>query len=182
MNKLNNKKLNIVFYSFQILTILVLGVTVSPLVTDARIVTGGSSVTPYNSTKWNNNVPTVNQYNPGYYFYEEPNVSNGYTPPVVNNSNNSSTSNKTTTVNKNTSYSDTSVEEENTEDESNKTVRTSEDVSNLASSVILGSDSFLPSGLLQWILFAILIVLIVIIVRRIMRGEERYHAAPLKHA
>lgn len=54
--------------------------------------------------------------------------------------------------------------------------------SNLASNAIFGSDSFLPSGLIQWILFAILILLIVIVTRRIFGAKENYDEAPMKHA
>jgi hypothetical protein len=53
---------------------------------------------------------------------------------------------------------------------------------NLTSNAIYGSNTFLPSGLVQWVLFAIIIVLIVILVRRISGAREKYHEAPLKHA
>ncbi|MSU44799.1 hypothetical protein EXS45_01315 [Candidatus Nomurabacteria bacterium] len=52
---------------------------------------------------------------------------------------------------------------------------------NLASNAIFGSNGILPSGLIQWILFAILLLLIVILVRKIYGGGEKYHATPLKH-
>ena len=54
--------------------------------------------------------------------------------------------------------------------------------SNLASNAIFGSGSFLPSGLVQWILFAILILLIVILARKIFGAKENYDQAPMKHA
>jgi hypothetical protein len=54
--------------------------------------------------------------------------------------------------------------------------------SNLASNAIFGSNSFLPSGLIQWVLFAIIILIIVIIVRKIFGGRERYDEEPMKHA
>ena len=53
--------------------------------------------------------------------------------------------------------------------------------SNLASNVIFGSNSFLPSGLIQWIFFAIIILVIVILVRRVYEGNKKYQATPLKH-
>ena len=56
------------------------------------------------------------------------------------------------------------------------------DYSDLAASAILGTNSFMPSGLVQWILFAIFILLVVILVRRVTGKEEQYHAEPLKHA
>jgi hypothetical protein len=53
--------------------------------------------------------------------------------------------------------------------------------SNLASNAIFGSNSVLPSGLIQWILLAILIMIIVILIRKIFGGAANYHSAPLKH-
>ncbi len=55
------------------------------------------------------------------------------------------------------------------------------DYGSLASNAIFGSNSFLPSGLLQWIFFAIIVLVLVILVRRIYGGAEKYHATPLKH-
>ena len=52
----------------------------------------------------------------------------------------------------------------------------------LASSVILGGNSFLPNGLVQWVLVAILILLIIIIVRKVLGAREHYDNTPLKHA
>jgi hypothetical protein len=52
---------------------------------------------------------------------------------------------------------------------------------NLASAAILGSNTFLPSGLLQWVLFGIIVMLIIILVRKIFGATDRYHEAPLKH-
>ena len=51
----------------------------------------------------------------------------------------------------------------------------------LAATAIFGSNSFLPSGLIQWILFAIIILLIIIIVRKIFGARENYENSPLKH-
>lgn len=79
-----------------------------------------------------------------------------------NNNNSANTSN-------NNAYSDTT--EENTDS-----------YSNLASNVIYGSDSFLPSGLMQWVLIAIIILLLIIIVRKLFGAEDNYHASPLKHS
>jgi hypothetical protein len=56
-----------------------------------------------------------------------------------------------------------------------------ESVSSLASNTIFGSSGFTPSGLIQWVLFAIIILIIVILVRKIFGGEKRYHATALKH-
>jgi hypothetical protein len=56
------------------------------------------------------------------------------------------------------------------------------DGQSLASAAILGTGSFLPSGLVQWILFAILILIIVILVRKISGAREKYDAAPMHYA
>lgn len=58
---------------------------------------------------------------------------------------------------------------------------TTDENSKLAANVIFGSGSFMPSGLVQWILFAILVLLAVILIRKIYGGNERYNAVPLKH-
>ncbi|MEK7500458.1 MAG: IPT/TIG domain-containing protein [Patescibacteria group bacterium] len=55
-------------------------------------------------------------------------------------------------------------------------------VGSLASNAIFGENGFLPSGLIQWILFAIVILLIVILVRKVFGAQENYHATPLKHS
>jgi len=53
----------------------------------------------------------------------------------------------------------------------------------LAASVVLGSEnSFLPSGLIQWVLLAIVIASIIILVRKVFGAREEYDSAPLKHA
>ncbi len=62
-----------------------------------------------------------------------------------------------------------------------KTTTKTETNSDLTANAVFGDNGFLPSGLIQWILFAILVLLIVIMVRRIYGGTEKYHATPLKH-
>ena len=51
----------------------------------------------------------------------------------------------------------------------------------LAANAVYGSNSFLPSGLIQWILFAIFILLLVILTRKIFGAENNYQSIPLKH-
>ncbi len=55
-------------------------------------------------------------------------------------------------------------------------------VGSLASNTIFGSNNFMPSGIIQWILLAIIILIIVIIARKVFGGEARYHSTPLKQA
>lgn len=57
-----------------------------------------------------------------------------------------------------------------------------EDLSTLPANVIYGSNTFVPSGLLQWILLAILILIIVILSRKVFNGEKKFHSSPMKHA
>ena len=52
----------------------------------------------------------------------------------------------------------------------------------LTSNAVYGSDNFLPTGLFQWILFIILILVIIFIWRRFFGNTLRYHSTPLKHA
>lgn len=56
-----------------------------------------------------------------------------------------------------------------------------ENISNLASNAIFGANGPYPSGVIQWVFFAIMILLIVILVRKVFGGSARYHATPLKH-
>lgn len=58
---------------------------------------------------------------------------------------------------------------------------TNQNYSNLASNAIFGSNGFLPSGLIQWILFAITILLIIILVRKIFSAKKNYEEIPMKH-
>ena len=62
------------------------------------------------------------------------------------------------------------------------TLDSTADDSSLASSVILGGNSFLPNGLVQWVLVAILIVGIIVLGRKVFRTQEHYDNTPLKHA
>ena len=53
--------------------------------------------------------------------------------------------------------------------------------SNLAANTIFASNSFIPSGIIGWMIFAILVLLMVILVRKIYGADEAYHAIPMKH-
>jgi hypothetical protein len=107
--------------------------------------------------------------------------------PVVNANNNPSstiTRNTNTITNTNNTdniYSNTnSIENVTNTNNDNDTNKNS---NNLAATAILGSaNSFLPSGLIQWVFFAIIILLIVIFIRRIFGAKKNYEETPLKHA
>jgi len=86
--------------------------------------------------------------------------------PVANTNNTSSGINQTGNAITNTDNNDTN-----------------KNFSNIAATAILGSqNSFLPSGLIQWVFFAIIILAIVIFVRRIFGAKKNYEETPLKHA
>ncbi len=169
MNKYN-QKLNIAFYGLQAFTILALGVMFVP--TEASADRAGY-VTPYNSTKWATVRDNSAGVNTNTEYSDAPTIysgnTNAYAPQATT---------TTTTVRK-AAPATNKVATTSTADEP---VKTAEDVKELAANVIYGSNSFMPSGLVQWILLAILILLIVILVRRVFRGEQNYHDTPLKHA
>jgi len=73
-----------------------------------------------------------------------------------------------------------SSSEENVEEKTEST--SGSDFSNLASNAIYGnSNSSVPSGLTQWLILAILILIAIIVVRKLY-FEKKYHDSPLKHA
>lgn len=51
----------------------------------------------------------------------------------------------------------------------------------LAANAVYGSSGFLPSGIIQWIFVAVLILFIVILARIVFGNAKRYHEEPLKH-
>ncbi len=52
----------------------------------------------------------------------------------------------------------------------------------LTANAFYGNGSFLPNGILQWIMVAILVVVIIIMVRKFFGPEKNYHSTPLKHS
>jgi len=86
---------------------------------------------------------------------------NGAIYPTTNNNDNG-------TADYGTTYSDTGTNNDN-------------NGSDLASNAIFGSNGFLPSGIIQWVLFAILVLVIIIIIRRISGARQKYEEEPLKH-
>jgi hypothetical protein len=90
------------------------------------------------------------------------------------------------TVNTNTgnSVNDTSTNFTDAPESPNGSVQgaTDENGNNLAANPLFGSRTFTPSGLIQWIFLAILVLIAVILVRRAYGADKRYHATPLKHS
>ena len=54
--------------------------------------------------------------------------------------------------------------------------------STLTANAIFGTNGFFPSSLIQWLLFAIMITIIIILTRKFFGPAEKYHNEPLKHA
>ena len=99
----------------------------------------------------------------------------------INNNNNSSTTITRTTTNIVNNTDNTYLNTNTNQTENTTTAKTNSKSNNLAATAIFGSTgSFLPSGLIQWILFAIIILLIVILVRRIFGASAKYNEAPMK--
>lgn len=115
----------------------------------------------------------VNVFNgfPGGGYSNSEYFTNNKVAPVAKTSYSNPSSTMTSSVTENTTNSKNTVNDD-----------TNNNASNLAATAIFGSNSFLPSGLIQWILFAIIILLIIIFVRRIFGARKNYEETPLKHA
>ena len=164
MFKINNKKLNIVFSGLGILTILALGVIILPENVSAD---RAGYVTGYGTTRW----PSMTN-NDDYNFSTRPNIIDYRATPVVY-SGNAPTPKTTTTIIKKTTPVESGVVLGATDKKEEK---------DLVASVVYGEDTFLPSGIVGWILFAIFVLIIIILTRKVFGGEKDYHETPLKHA
>lgn len=173
MNKINVlKTIFNITYILGILVIFAVGIVIVPVNVNAQY---AGYVNGYNQTRFVN-VPVYDQYNSyqgATYPYPQSNtiVPIYYSSDTTPNTSSSTTNNSSTTktVETNNNSSNTVSNESNTP-------------SNLAANAIYGSNSFAPSGLIQWVLFAILILFIVIIVRKVLGGKDNYHSTPMKHA
>ncbi len=89
---------------------------------------------------------------------------------ALNTSNENAHTNNNSSINDNRSNSGTNISE--SEDKN---------VGSLAANAVFGVNTILPSGLIQWVLLAIIVILLVLVVRRLMGLTDAYHATPLKH-
>jgi len=104
-------------------------------------------------------------------------LSNGYILSVKNKLatvNIPSTIKNSTTTSTKSNNTDAQTTDETTNSEK-------ESLNDLAASAIFGGGGFFPSGLVQWILLAIFVLLLIILARK-MFAEKKYHETPLKHA
>lgn len=187
MKRVYNKSIN---YGIKILSILAFGIMLMPTMASAQNYflggfggSGGSSA-PYNysydayypsstSSYYNG---SGNTYSSGYSQSTAPTpppTSYVAPTPVVYSS----------TVNQNSASSNSTnrIVARNSTSSANKSAASLNTVSGLAANAFYGSNSFLPSGIVQWIIFAIFILLLVILARIVFGGRENYHSTPLKH-
>src|SRR3989338_8675309 len=178
MSKINNTKISLnVFYTLFILLILglALGVLIPVMVYaegGTNYIYGTSSGSSYNSLPYsypyNYNQNYINYNNNPYYYAPAPEpLDPNSAPPIYSNSANPHQV-KIVAVKKTSSTKVVSIKPVTTEN------------SSLAANAFFGANSFLPTGLIQWIIFAILLLILIILIRKISGGEKEYHETPLK--
>ncbi|MFA4975680.1 MAG: hypothetical protein WC839_03830 [Candidatus Paceibacterota bacterium] len=59
---------------------------------------------------------------------------------------------------------------------------TNEGFGSLTANALVGSNGFMPSGLIQWIFLVLIVILIIYLWRYIHNSEEKYMSEPMKHA
>lgn len=188
MSNINDiKTIYSAFYTLILLAILALGLLMVPMKAEAAYnyvfnsSTNVSNSFPAESNTANMNyVPTSyvnNTYYPvqttqaqNYYPYYPVTVQTAYVVPTVDSTNKTTVAKAST----NTTAKKTTTTVAKTE--------VNDKYEALAANAIFGDVGFLPTGLLQWILFAILVLFIVILTRRVFGGSKKYHQTPLKHA
>jgi len=175
MNNINNIKITYnAIYALGMLAVLAFGLIILP--TKAGATPG--YVDGYSSTVWPNYTNTVAQNNSGNTVNTTP--SNNYNPSTINQSN--SNPNQTTSVTTSTSTDSSNISSTSTENSEATASESNESYGDLASNAVFGSSGIYPSGVIQWVFFGILVLMIVILVRKIFGFEEKYDSTPMKHA
>ena len=164
MDKLNKKS---IFFRLGIPAILALGIVIIiPIDTYAE---GGYNYIYNTSSGFSNqHIYQAPIYSPAPIYYSPTPA-----PTIYSSSANPDTLTASKTVT--TDSTNTSVAKSKTSDNNS-----------LTASAIFGlifglKNGLYPSSLIQWILFAILVLLMVILVRKIYGGSEKYNAIPMKH-
>ena len=85
-------------------------------------------------------------------------------------------------VDNNSNTSDTNAAQAQTNTAPNTVSDINPSYSSLTATALLGSNTFMPSGLVQWIILIIIILAIIILWRYVHRSEEKYMSEPMKHA
>ncbi len=171
MNKTNNKS---IFLSLAILVVLTFGVITIPTKSYARTSCGEAGCNYTYSNPGGNEYTYQAPTEPIQVYYQEPQTKIVYvksptpkpTVVYVNSADqNPAPAAQTAPVNNTDAY------DVNTKP-----------ITDLAANAVFGAPhSFMPSGIVQWILFAIFILLIVILFRKVTNADKKYHAKALKH-
>ncbi|MFA5783206.1 MAG: hypothetical protein WC868_13140 [Bacteroidales bacterium] len=94
---------------------------------------------------------------------------------------NSNTNNVSTNTTNNSNTTNTTVAKTTDTNETVTIDESNDSFNGLTANALEGSNSFLPTGLMQWIFLAIVIVAIIFLWRYVF-AEEKYLSEPLKHA
>lgn len=106
-----------------------------------------------------------------------------YTPPANTYNNNPTYKNLSRKITKNTAPAVNNYTNNNPVNTySNPDTGQNQNYGNIVSTALFGSNTFWPSGLTQWVLFGIIILLIIIFIRRIFSAKKHYEESPMKHA
>jgi hypothetical protein len=163
MNELKNKKLNMKLYGLGMLVILAFGTMILPVKSYALVY--GMTCSAVGCNYNYQTAPSIDIPAP-IPVVRQPITPIVYQAPVV----------KTVTPVKN--YGSVLGASTTKLPECVNTVATS----TITANTVDTPNSFIPSGIVAWILIAILVLTIVILVRKIFGGEKNYHSTTLKQA
>ena len=130
-----------------------------------------SSYSPYGPYPYQYQYPTPSTNFYGYYQQPSPVVYNVYPTPSQAVYYNEPTS-RSSGVTLNSSLKSSGAE---------KSEKSPTPGNELVAGAIYGKSGFMPSGLIQWIFVAVLILFIVILARIVFGGAKKYYSQPLKH-
>lgn len=132
---------------------------------------------------YNSNTPVGNFYSYQYptpignsYWYQTPQNAYSYPTPANTAYNYQNSYNPPAAYSYQTPYSN------NTNQDKDKDEAPGTDASSLAANAVYGNSGFLPSGILQWILTAMLLLVIVILARKVFGKDKQFLSTPLKHS
>lgn len=174
-----------IFLSLGLLAILVFGTIVFiPTKTEARTIRfirmGTGQVIEHNYDNLNNEESERNTVVSSATKSNYPNTIGNRTTNSSSSNNNSSnsTSTNSTKTTETVKSSDTSTTKT---DDDVVASDVNESYGNLSANALFGSNGFMPTGLVQWIILTI-VILAIIFLWRYVHAEEKYLAEPLKHA
>ncbi len=158
---MNNMINNIIKYSLGIMAIVAVGIfSLSPAITEARERTGSYKgySEEYTDTTYNYAAPNYNPYNPNAgVFINGVAVSTARAQPKT-------------------------VAPAPAETPTTDYKEVKEEFSDITANALYGANGFFPSSLMGWLLFAIIVLIIIILARKFMGLEKKYHSVTLKHS